>query len=237
MRGGFALRNSRTRTIAIAIAVILGLAALLYLGGLVCQLLTEYRIWLASGGMQGQSQIGDIQFGPFACWRHALTLSGLRYTGLVLLIGGSIYAFVRLYDRFGSRDFDDRNFARSQRGTYGTAGWMDEKELRRATEAADRAEAKAREAAMQLAGQMKAIPLSEGPEAEEAAGPEAGVEAENREEAAEPEAGVGAEDQEEAVGPGAGVETEGQEEIVEPEAQEEAEDREETADREDAGPR
>ncbi len=114
---------------------------------------------------------------------------------------------------------------------------MDEEELRRATEAADRAEAKAREAAMQLAGQMKAIPLSEGPEAEEAAGPEAGVEAENREEAAEPEAGVGAEDQEEAVGPGAGVETEGQEEIVEPEAQEEAEDREETADREDAGPR
>lgn len=130
------MRNSRTRTIGIAIAVILGLAALLYLGGLVCQLLTEYQIWLASGGMQGQSQIGDIQFGPFACWRHALTLSGLKYTGLVLLIGGSIYAFVRLYDRFGSRDFDDRNFARSQRGTYGTAGWMDEKELRTVLEVA-----------------------------------------------------------------------------------------------------
>jgi len=142
VRGGFALRNSRTRTIGIAIAVILGLAALLYLGGLVCQLLTEYQIWLASGGMQGQSQIGDIQFGPFACWRHALTLSGLRYTGLVLLIGGSIYAFVRLYDRFGSRDFDDRNFARSQRGTYGTAGWMDEKELRTVLEVASPQKAK-----------------------------------------------------------------------------------------------
>ncbi len=136
------MRNSRTRTIGIAIAVILGLAALLYLGGLVCQLLTEYQIWLASGGMQGQSQIGDIQFGPFACWRHALTLSGLRYTGLVLLIGGSIYAFVRLYDRFGSRDFDDRNFARSQRGTYGTAGWMDEKELRTVLEVASPQKAK-----------------------------------------------------------------------------------------------
>lgn len=136
------MRNSRTRTIGIAIAVILGLAALLYLGGLVCQLLTEYQIWLASGGMQGQSQIGDIQFGPFACWRHALTLSGLKYTGLVLLIGGSIYAFVRLYDRFGSRDFDDRNFARSQRGTYGTAGWMDEKELRTVLEVASPQKAK-----------------------------------------------------------------------------------------------
>ena len=130
------MRSSRTRTIGIAIAVILGLAALLYLGGLVCQLLTEYQIWLASGGMQGQSQIGDIQFGPFACWRRALTLSGLKYTGLVALIGGSIYAFVRLHDRFGSRDFDDRNFARSQRGTYGTAGWMNEKELRTVLEVA-----------------------------------------------------------------------------------------------------
>ena len=43
---------------------------------------------------------------------------------------------VRLYDRFGSRDFDDRNFARSQRGTYGTAGWMGETELRAVLEVA-----------------------------------------------------------------------------------------------------
>ena len=35
------MSNNRTRTIGIIIAVILGLAVLLYLGGLVCQLLTE----------------------------------------------------------------------------------------------------------------------------------------------------------------------------------------------------
>ena len=130
------MNNNRTRTISIIIAVILGLATLLYLGGLVCQLLTEYQVWLASGGMQGQAQIGDIRFGPLSCWRQALTLSGLKYTGLVALIGGSAYAFVRLYDRFGSRDFDDRNFSRSQRGAYGTAGWMAETELRTVLEVA-----------------------------------------------------------------------------------------------------
>ena len=41
------MNNNRTRTIGIIIAVILGLAALLYLGGLVCQMLTEYQVWLA----------------------------------------------------------------------------------------------------------------------------------------------------------------------------------------------
>ena len=130
------MNNNRTRTIGIIIAVILGLAALLYLGGLVCQMFTEYQVWLAEGGMQGQAQIGDIRFGPLSCWRRALTISGLKYTGLVALIGGSVYAFVRLYDRFGSHDFDDRNFARSQRGTYGTAGWMGETELRAVLEVA-----------------------------------------------------------------------------------------------------
>ena len=124
------MNNNRIRTIGIIIAAILGLAALLYLGGLVCQLLTEYQIWLASGGMQGDTRIGDIRLEPLFCWRQALTPSGLKYTGLVALIGGSAYTLVRLYDRFGSRDFDDRNFSRSQRGTYGTAGWMGERELR-----------------------------------------------------------------------------------------------------------
>ena len=130
------MNNNRTRTIGIIIAVILGLAALLYLGGLVCQMLTEYQVWLAEGGMQRQAQIGDIRFGPLSCWHRALTISGLKYTGLVALIGGSVYVLVRLYDRVGSRDFDDRNFARSQRGTYGTAGWMGETELRAVLEVA-----------------------------------------------------------------------------------------------------
>ena len=48
------MKNDRTRTVGIIIAVILSLAALLYLGGLVCQLLTEYQLWLANGGMQGE---------------------------------------------------------------------------------------------------------------------------------------------------------------------------------------
>ena len=130
------MRTKQTRTAAIIIAIILGLAALFYLGGLVCQLLEQYQLWLASGGLSGKAQIGDIQFGPLSCWSQAVTVSGLKSTAIVALLCGSVYAYVRLHDRFGSRDFDERNFARSQRGTYGTAGWMGEKELRSVLEVA-----------------------------------------------------------------------------------------------------
>ena len=56
------MNNNRTRTIGIIIAVILGLATLLYLGGLVCQLLTEYQVWLASGTMKSRGVIRPALF-------------------------------------------------------------------------------------------------------------------------------------------------------------------------------
>ncbi len=106
---------------------------------------------------------------------------------------------------------------------------MDEEELRRATEAADQAEAKVREAAMQLAGQKPEIPLLRGPE------PEGGEETEDQEEVPEPEGGAEAEDQEEVPEPEDGEETEDQEEVPKPEGGEETEDQEKAANREDAG--
>ena len=59
------MNNNHTRTISIIIAVILGLATLLYLGGLVCQLLTKYQVWLASpqkarGIILGQTDRGSV---------------------------------------------------------------------------------------------------------------------------------------------------------------------------------
>lgn len=126
--------KNRTRTVGIVIAVILGLAAALYLGGLVCQLLAEYRIWLEKGGMMGKTQIGEISFSPLTCWATAFTASGMKSAGFVIALAGSVYAFVRLHDQFGSRDFDDRNFARSQRGTYGTAGWLERREVSKVLE-------------------------------------------------------------------------------------------------------
>lgn len=119
--------NEKTRTAGIVIGSILGLAALLYLGGVLGQLLDHYQIWLEQGGMAGQTAIAPINWSPFACYREAFRLSGLKSIGILLLAGGLIFAYVKLHDRFGSKNNDPRGFSISKDGTYGTASWMSEK--------------------------------------------------------------------------------------------------------------
>ena len=54
--------NEKTRRVAIVVAVILGLAALLYLGGLLGQLMSNYNVWLSAGGMMGKNNIDYTQY-------------------------------------------------------------------------------------------------------------------------------------------------------------------------------
>ena len=64
------------RIISIAAAVLLGLAALLYLGGLLGQLLENYSAWQQAGGIAGQAQIRPPSPGVTDCLGAAFTLSG-----------------------------------------------------------------------------------------------------------------------------------------------------------------
>ena len=131
------MKEINTRLIGIVLACILGFAALLYMGGLICQFMSEYHIWLSSGGLTGEAQMSDVDFSILVCWGRAFTPLGLKYTVTTALLCCGGYVVIRLYNRFGgSKDFDDRNFSRSKRGTYGTAGWMSEKELRQVLEVA-----------------------------------------------------------------------------------------------------
>ena len=127
------MKSKSVRAAGIVLAVIL--AALLYLGGLISQLTIGYQKWLADGGMTGKATMGAIYF-PLACWRSAMTGSGLKCTFFTAVLAGGLFAFVRLQNRFGSNDYDPRNFTRSKRGTYGTSGWMSEKEMRSVLEVA-----------------------------------------------------------------------------------------------------
>lgn len=130
------MKSNSVRAAGIVLAVILGVAALLYLGGLISQLTIGYQKWLADGGMTGKATMGAIYFSPLACWRSAMTGSGLKCTLFTAVLAGGLFAFVRLQNRFGSNDYDPRNFTRSKRGTYGTSGWMSEKEMRSVLEVA-----------------------------------------------------------------------------------------------------
>ena len=55
---------------------------------------------------------------------------GAKSIGILLLTGAGITAYVRFHDKFSSKDYDERGFTRSKYGTYGTASWMKDKELK-----------------------------------------------------------------------------------------------------------
>ena len=120
----------KTRVIGIAAAVLLGLAALLYLGGLLGQLLENYQAWQKAGGIAGQAQIRPSSGNILICVQAAFTLSGLKAMGILLLIAGGLTAYFKFSDRFGGSGQDPRGFTVSKEGTYGTASWMGERELK-----------------------------------------------------------------------------------------------------------
>ena len=134
--------HKKTREIAIAAAVLLGLAALLYLGGLLGQLLENYQDWQQEGGMAGQAQIRPPSLGVTDCLGAAFTLSGLKAMGILLLIAGALAVYFKFSDRCGGSGQDPRGFTVSKEGTYGTASWMNEKELKEVlkVESLDKAE-------------------------------------------------------------------------------------------------
>ncbi len=122
--------KDKKRTAAIIAAVILGCAALLYLGGMLSQLLTNYAQWMAADGMTGQATMQPVDWNPMVCFPRAFTLDGIKGMLGILAIGGAIFAYVKLHDKFDGKEYDPRGFTKSKSGIYGTASWMTEKEMK-----------------------------------------------------------------------------------------------------------
>ena len=118
--------NEKSRRAGIIIAAILGSFALLYLGGLFAQLMTNYQIWMDSGGMWGGAQIASPDWNPLVCFVRAFSWNGLKGMGLLLAAIAGIYLYVKFHDKFTGEVRDPRGFTISKTGTYGTAGWMSE---------------------------------------------------------------------------------------------------------------
>lgn len=86
------------------------------------------------GGLTGQTQMPPVEFSPMVCFPQAFTWNGLKGLLGMIVVGAIIFAYVKLNDRFGSKDYDERGFKVVKSGTYGTASWMDEKEMREVLE-------------------------------------------------------------------------------------------------------
>ena len=111
------------RKAGILLACLLGSVLLLYLGGLLGQLLYNYEEWMRQDGMTGGVLMAELKASPLYCIPYAFTASGLKGTLFLLLGTGGVVLYVKLHDKFGSKEYDARNFTRSKSGAYGTAGW------------------------------------------------------------------------------------------------------------------
>ena len=107
----------------------IALGALLYSGGYIAQFLYNYDVWQAAGGVFGTApEFPDGNF--FACiaavfrWPYGLYGVG----GCIAALAVLVFMVMRMgYSETGAYD-RERNLIYSNKGTYGTAGFMTKKE-------------------------------------------------------------------------------------------------------------
>lgn len=109
----------------------IALGALLYGGGYIAQFLYNYDVWQAAGGVFGTApEFPDGNF--FACiaavfrWPYGLYGVG----GCIAALAVLVFMVMRMgYSETGAYD-RERNLIYSNKGTYGTAGFMTKKEVK-----------------------------------------------------------------------------------------------------------
>lgn len=126
--------DDKKRIIVITVAVILGFFGLLYLGGMLAQLMTNYTAWVNAGAFNSEKDMEAVAWNFFVSMRHAFTLKGLKCTLGILIAGGALFAYIKFHDKFDSKENDPRGFSKSKTGAYGTAAWMTDKEMKEVLE-------------------------------------------------------------------------------------------------------
>ena len=129
------MRNKKI--IKILISVIPLLLATLYTGGLIAQLVSNYSAWQEGGGMMGDGTgPGLPSVKPLICLKAAFNMPygiigiGICTAAFFLLI----VVLMKMGQGDGSEIDRERNFEYSKKGTYGTAGYMSYKEVKKVFE-------------------------------------------------------------------------------------------------------
>lgn len=129
--------NPRLRLLFAFLPLPFLLAALLYAGGFISQLLDNYQVWTAAGGTPGD---GTSPLLPSPAIRDCLQiLTRFPYCLYVFILAAGVllYLAVLLYrmkwNQHGTHD-KERNITYSDQGTYGTSGYMTDAERKQVLE-------------------------------------------------------------------------------------------------------
>lgn len=128
--------NARKR-IGIFLILPVLLITLAYAGGYLSQFIINYKVWTAAGGTPGNGTAPEFPSGsPAACFQ-ALTVFPYSLYGFFLCVGiFALLLFLVMRMGYGNRGtYDrDRNLIYSDKGTYGTSGFMTDAEMRQVLE-------------------------------------------------------------------------------------------------------
>lgn len=117
---------------AVAI-LLLGILPLLYGAGYLAQFLKNYKIWSAAGGVAGDGTAPQfLDAGLLSCFRHVFSMDGF-YALLFecILIAILVVMVMHMGNSTGGELDRERNFAYSEKGTYGTAGYLEQREMKK----------------------------------------------------------------------------------------------------------
>lgn len=110
---------------------------LAYAGGYVTQFINNYQVWTSSGGIPGNGTSPALPSGSFSSCLLALTIFPYSLWGIFLCLGAfGTLVFMIMKMGFGDKGtFDEeRNFTYSDKGTYGTSGFMTDEEIHKVLE-------------------------------------------------------------------------------------------------------
>lgn len=127
--------NSLHEYISIAKTVVLLLIlviSILYVSGLLAQMLGNYHVWQAAGGVPGDGTSPKLpETGFMVCLLFVFSKYGIKAFFGISLVVVILFFMLWFRDLEDSKNYDrERNFKYSKKGTYGTAKFLSIKEMR-----------------------------------------------------------------------------------------------------------
>lgn len=109
------------------------LLAILYASGYLAQFINNYNSWKNGGGYPGDGTAPIMPDSDFITCLHFVIRTHYGFFGIIICVGLLAILLIMVmrmgYSDRGEYD-EDRNFTYSAKGTYGTSGWMSQKEMK-----------------------------------------------------------------------------------------------------------